>query len=74
MALDLKKDPSQYHYLSMGGEACRCTSDDKKLYEEVQRAMGVSIVNEGLRSEGEPRRYNVEGRREMEREKEILPI
>ena len=42
MALDLKKDPSQYRYLSMGGEACQCTSSDRKLYEEVQRAMGVS--------------------------------
>ena len=42
LALDLTKDPNKYHYLSMGGEACQCTPEDKKLYNEVQRAMGVS--------------------------------
>ena len=41
LALDLKNDPSKYAYLSMGGEACKCTPEDKKMYKEVQRAMGV---------------------------------
>ena len=44
LALDLEKDPSRYHYLSMGGEASQTTSNDKKLYNEVRRAMGVSSI------------------------------
>ncbi|CAI8055484.1 Unconventional myosin-Id [Geodia barretti] len=40
-ALDLQKDPTKYHYLSMGGESCECIPNDKKLYNEVQRTMGL---------------------------------
>ena len=41
LALDLNNDASKYAYLSMGNEACKCTPEDKKMYKEVQRAMGV---------------------------------
>lgn len=40
--LDLERDTSRYYYLTMGGEASTTTSTDKKLYNEVRRAMGVS--------------------------------
>jgi len=38
--LDLERDTSRYYYLTMGGEASTTTSTDKKLYDEVRRAMG----------------------------------
>ena len=42
-SLELVKNPTRYHYLSMGGESCECTRNDKKLYDEIQRAMGVGM-------------------------------
>ena len=44
VALDLDRDARCYNYLTMGGEASTCTEEDKELYSEVRRAMGVSWV------------------------------
>ncbi len=42
--MDLERDPTKYHYLSMGGEASVTNPNDKKLYLEVRRAMGVRCI------------------------------